>query len=60
MSERPTLVFYHPKPTGNGAALSVNLHPARIGLNSGYIFVALAPQKCVASRDGTVTFPKFG
>lgn len=56
---RPKLSFYHANAKGTGAAVEFELHPAHED-TEGSIFVSIATQKTVGSREGGGrVFPTF-
>jgi hypothetical protein len=57
---RPKLTFYHPKPSGNGSAIELELHPAHDDTD-GSIWARMARQISVGDRTGNVpVYPRFG
>ncbi len=60
MHYRPSLAFYHPKPTGAGSALKLELHPAH-DQTDGSIWATIAPQIAKADFSSpTPTYARFG
>jgi len=56
---RPRLRFTRANARGTGSSILFELHPAH-DITSGSIFVTLAPQKTIGSREaGAVVFPTF-
>ena len=57
---RPSLAFYHPKPSGAGSALKLELHPAHDQID-GSIWATIAPQVAKANLNApTPTYARFG
>lgn len=60
MRYRPSLAFYHPKPTGAGSALKLELHPAH-DQTDGSIWATIAPQISKANFSApTPIYARFG